>query len=596
MALEMLRVGSEQREGRASDVISRWRYLSLHLLVGAAVMMAGAIEGRYGRSELFGDDISYLDVANMIRVGDWKAALNPLWSIGYPMLLSVVRHLFPLTPRGEVESALWLNLLIYLFAWIGFLWLLRSMWVVLEGKIADERAMRLSSFLLICSGCIFVSVQTGVGRVSTLGPDLLVACIFFFVSGFALQVYSRSENNHAALWGALLGFGVLSKAIFFSLAGFFFAIAICVRARRHNFVPLYRTAAMFLLFVIPYAMGLSWALGRPTFGEAGALNYAFHVNHLPHWMGWQGGPKELGSPIHPVRLLSTHPPVFAFGEPFHVTYPPQFNMVYWYEGYHRFFSFRNAADAFLENVRSTKYVFQEILPVVLVILLCFCVAFWSRRSDVDSVKPVLSAWVLYLPSILGFLTLLLIHMEGRYVAGFICVLAMAPFLQMDRRIGPVWPALRTAALVLLVAATLFNSWERLHGAVRSAVARKDMQSGGQWAVAEYLQQMGLRSGDKVASVSAGNDIRCTWAYGAGLHVVAAIGNDAFDPKNQVEDLHLFFDDPSTQEQVLQMFREQGAVAVVATDIPFDVSSPGWQHVPGSKTWVHVLEPATPAGR
>jgi hypothetical protein len=123
-----------------------------------------------------------------------------------------------------------------------------------------------------------------------------------------------------------------------------------------------------------------------------------------------------------------------------------------------------------------------------------------------------------------------------------------------------------------------------------------MQSGGQWAVAEYLQQMGLRSGDKVASVSAGNDIRCTWAYGAGLHVVAAIGNDAFDPKNQVEDLHLFFDDPSTQEQVLQMFREQGAVAVVATDIPFDVSSPGWQHVPGSKTWVHVLEPATPAGR
>jgi len=32
-------------------------YLSLHLFVGAAVMIAGAIEGRYGKSELFDDDI-----------------------------------------------------------------------------------------------------------------------------------------------------------------------------------------------------------------------------------------------------------------------------------------------------------------------------------------------------------------------------------------------------------------------------------------------------------------------------------------------------------------------------------------------------------
>jgi len=39
-----------------------------------------------------------------------------------------------------------------------------------------------------------------------------------------------------------------------------------------------------------------------------------------------------------------------------------------------------------------------------------------------------------------------------------------------------------------------------------------------------------------------------------------------------------------------LFRGQGAVAVVATDIPFEVSSPGWQHVPGSQAWVRFLEP------
>jgi len=168
------------------------------------------------------------------------------------------------------------------------------------------------------------------------------------------------------------------------------------------------------------------------------------------------------------------------------------------------------------------------------------------------------------------------------------VIGMAPFLALDRL--PVRSLIRTGAVLLLVAATLFNSSERLHGAIRSAVAGTDMQSGGQWAIAEYLVKMNLKAGDKVASVAPRNDFRCTWAYASRSHIVAAIGNDAFDPQSQVRDLHLFFDHPSTQQQVLELFRGQGAVAVVATDIPFEVSSPGWQHVPGSQAWVRFLEP------
>jgi hypothetical protein len=64
----------------------------VQLLVSAAVMIAGALEGRYGKSELYGDDISYLDVANLIHAGDWRTALNPQWSIGYPCLISVVKR------------------------------------------------------------------------------------------------------------------------------------------------------------------------------------------------------------------------------------------------------------------------------------------------------------------------------------------------------------------------------------------------------------------------------------------------------------------------------------------------------------------------
>jgi hypothetical protein len=551
-------------------------------------MIAGALEGRYGKSELYGDDISYLDVANLIHAGDWRTALNPQWSIGYPCLISVVRRWFPATPHGELAAIFWLNLSIYLVAWLGFLWLMRLMARGLRGDPLWEADTPLSPFLLVCAGCIFVTVQTGVGRVSTVGPDLLVTCIFFFASVFALKVFFRPNLGNCVALGALLGVGFLTKAILLTLAGVFFGMMVALQGRRRIFAPLFRAVGVFLLFVVLYGAGLSWSLGRPTLGEAGALNYAFHVNHLSHWMGWQGGPTEFGSPIHPVRMLRTDPPVFAFGEPFHVTYPPQFNMVYWYEGYRQVFSLKNTARAIAGNFHDVKYVFQEILPVTLAVMVCFCVTLVVKIRTRAGAAPSLNPWMMYLPSLVGFSLYLLVHVEGRYVAGFLCVLGMAPFFTLDRL--SLRSLIRTAAVLLLVVATLFNSSERLHGAVRSAIARTDMQSGGQWAIADYLMKLNLKAGDKVASIAPRNDLRCTWAYASRSHIVAAIGNDAFDPKSQVQDLHLFFDHPSTQQQILQLFREQGAVAVVATEIPFEVSSPGWQHIPGSEAWVRLLEP------
>ena len=97
----------------------------LHLALGLFVLAVGALEGWFGRPELFGDDISYLDITHMIRAGDWRAALNPLWSIGYPLLLSAVRPLFPSTLKGELTAVYVLNLIIYIAAWLSFLWLLR---------------------------------------------------------------------------------------------------------------------------------------------------------------------------------------------------------------------------------------------------------------------------------------------------------------------------------------------------------------------------------------------------------------------------------------------------------------------------------------
>jgi hypothetical protein len=566
------------------------RRLPPQLGLGLFVLAAGALEGWFGRPELFGDDIAYLDVANMIHLGNWRAAFNPLWSIGYPLLLSAIKVVFPATIRGELHAVFFLNLSIYLAGWLAFLYFLRRARLflafrktVLHSWPPDRDGPDPGPHSLMAAACIFVTIQTAFGRVSSVGPDQLVVCLFFVASALLLRFAMQPSARNGVMLGATLGIGFIAKAIFLPLSVIFIACALLpLRRRLERRVALSIPGAV-LCFVLPYAAGLSWAIGRPTLGESAALNYAFHVNQLPHWMGWQGGPPRLGYPAHPVQLLRTHPAVLAFAEPFAVTYPPQYNIHYWYDGYRHFFSPVNALRAILANLHALEAVLHENWAFALAILLC--AGLWisyprgPAAAKMASFSRVRNHWQLYVPSLLAFAVYLQVHLESRYIAAPIAVLAMLPLLSRSRP----W------VLVVLVAGTAANLSVNLHPTLLRAVHRTDMQSGGQWEIARSLSTSGLRSADRVAVVSTGNDIRCTWAYGARVHIVAAIGNDAYDPQDQEQDMRLFWTDLATQQDVLRLFRQQGAVAVIVLDAPATPISRDWQAVPGSGAWLLRLK-------
>jgi hypothetical protein len=589
--------------------------LSLALRFSLAALVAGvsALEGWHGRGELFGDDISYLDVANMLRAHRWKAAFSPLWSIGYPALLTLVRTFFPTDIRGEMRAVFSLNLVISLASYFAFLWLLKEI-LHFEGRRSGmteiAECTQPSPLTLVAATFAFLTAAIGWARVSSIGPDLLVAGLFFAASALMLRLMQRPRTGTAVLLAVVLAAGFLVKAFFLMLALIFLRITLsaCRRHGRHR--PFVIAGILFPLLIAPYVYGLSWAWGHPSLGEAGALNYAYHVNGLPHWMGWQGGAAavvgnaspdgtDLGTPIHPVRLLRTDPAVFAFGEPFHVTYPPQFNLPYWYQGYRHFISARNTARAVFLNLRSTAGVLSEDAAFVLAVLLCASLALWIQPDRRAFLRRSLATWPWTLPSLLSLALYLLVHVESRYIAGFLAVLALVPFVALDIWVEPAAsdsPAarpfakhLRAAMLVLLVLGGSASIFTHLRGPFEQFIHRTPVQTEGEWRVARFLTAAGLRPGDKVADVSAGNDIRCAWAYGARLHIVAAIGNDAYNsPQQRLADLHRFFDDPATQRDVLELFRQQGAIAVVAPSLPFTTTDPGWQHIPGTPAWVLLL--------
>jgi hypothetical protein len=307
-------------------------------------------------------------------------------------------------------------------------------------------------------------------------------------------------------------------------------------------------------------------------------------------MGWQGGQPTLGTPIHPIHLLRDQPAVFGFAEPFHVTYPPQYNLHYWYDGYRHFFSLFNSLRAIFTNLHALEAVLHENAPftvdlivAVAILALRSRVPHAQRRSIAIRVGFNRSTWPIYLPSVVALLLYIQVHLEGRYISAFLAIIALIPFLTARRLSYPV----RAIVIAILLLGTVADLYPILRLPIRRALAHTDMESEGQWVIAHYLTQSGFKPGDKVASVTTLNDIRCTWAYAAGLHIVADIGNDAYDPQFQHEDFNRFWTDPATQQDVLRLFREQGAVAVIAPSVSpraLPLNS-AWQHIPETNAWL-----------
>ena len=187
---------------------------------------------------------------------------------------------------------------------------------------------------------------------------------------------------------------------------------------------------------------------------------------------------------------------------------------------------------------------------------------------------------MWLPATLAIALYLQVTLEARYVLGFTAVLAVLPFL-----ISNASPLRRNAALALLLAGSFINLLQHLREPLQLAAHRAPVETAPQWRIAHFLTAQGLRPGDRVAAVNPGNNIRCTWAYGAGLHVVSVIGNDGYSPEDQQQDLNLFWTDPAIQADVLRLFRQEGAVAVIVPAAPQPPVSSAWQSIPDTQAWL-----------
>jgi hypothetical protein len=365
----------------------------------------GLVEGWYGRVDYSSDAIPYLDIARAVHASEWKLIFNPLWGLGYALLIAAVKPFFASTPAGEWNAVHLLNLVIYAADYASFIFLLRSIGQSLSRSVERIASNSAQCSVILAGTAIFLSTELCIDTVSRVGPDTLVTTLILLALGLVLRLRESPRHQTALALGAVLGAGYVVKTIFLPFSILVFVIVALVVYRRNLPKSILPTTLVFVaLFAIPYIAGLSWAFGHFTMGESGTINYTWHVNRLPQ-MHWQGGPAQFGKPIHPTKLLLADPPIYGFSTPFNVTYPPFFNPPYYYEGYRHFFSIKLQLRAILANL---YHLFQALrpLPIVYAFLLCIALIFRFGARGTDLVRrgwmrDLFGLWPILIPALGG---------------------------------------------------------------------------------------------------------------------------------------------------------------------------------------------------
>lgn len=577
---------------------SRW-LLALSALMVVAI--PGFVEGFYGRTAYLADWVSYLNVSQAVSHHDWKNIFDPMWNPGYPALVALARSFAPHTPEGEWYAIFVLNCILYLMAWMAALRLLREVRSWSSPVSGDAIPSSPAVLWIVCAA--FLCCELAFDRVSRVAPDLLVTILFLLAASQLLRVLRQPTAGSAAVLGLILGIGYWVKSVFSAYA---FVVLLLLlsgivarRAPRRTFAI---ALAAFLVLAIPYICAISWSYGQFTLGASGALNYDFHINHLPHWTNWQGGPAQFGYPIHHTTRLIPGQPVFGFGGPFISTYPPYNNLAWWYRGYHHFFSLRNqiagtARACFFAWVILRAHWF---LMALLFVYLAIAVRPVWRRTALRSLRIF---WPLALLPLLAGCTYLMVHIEDRYLAGIIFMLSLLPLtLLLDPEIRSRGTLLR----LLLVLYTIGAAADLAHNdmaALRAAIHRDNFHQDREWRIADGLRADGFRPGDRIALIGHNDpSFRCGWAYTARVRIVAEYGSlpwslapwdrTRFD-RSQHETADQDWGDafwklpPFERGAIVAAFRGTGAKAVVSLAPPAAGAS-GWRVLPGNDAWVYLF--------
>jgi hypothetical protein len=312
-----------------------------------------------------------------------------------------------------------------------------------------------------------------------------------------------------------------------------------------------------LLLAAPQILLVSKRVGHLSIGETGRLNYLWWVNGIQPFVGWTGTPGG-DVPAHGPRTIFDNPQVLEFATPIAGTYPLWYDPAYWYEGANARFNASQQIVALRRSLQFYAGIFIDLKYPIAGFVVLSLFALWRRGS------PNWNYLWLLIWSIAILFMYALEFTEYRYAAPFLIVFWLAAYgLVLKRDSTPEW-------IVLLLIAGLI-----LTPRIKEAVSQYRILSAprGEFehvTAARNLDVMGIRSGDRIATVGA--PFVDFYARIGRLRVIAQVSGEA-----------AFWKLPPPQaEAVENALSKTGAKALIARDRPAAFQEHSWQQVPGTR--------------
>jgi hypothetical protein len=553
-------------------------YRRLRILFWCAAIAFGAVDAWATRYNMNLDGISYLDMGDAYLRGDWNMAINAYWSPLYASLLGLFLKVLKPSPQWEFPVVHLANFVIYLAALASFEFFLRALIDYRRKRGNDacdswdvslpERAWWILGYsLFIWTSLILIGTKL-------VTPDMCVAAFVYLTSGLLLRVRGGIATCRTfVLFGAVLGFGYLTKAVMFPLAFVFLAVATFSFRGTWKAEPrILISTLFFLLIASPLIVSLSHAKGRLTFGDSARVNYEIYVDGVD----WSI-PSSNGQ-THPVKRIVESPPTYEFGEPIAGTYPLWYDTSYWHEGIKPYFDLKGQSqaikDAFL------LYCFTLFSPFLqLNVSAGFLMLFTLGAQRSLRLKTGAAVWPLLIVGLSALGLYSLVHVEYRFIGAFVCLLWLGAFSLVRLPAAQDSNRLIVGVIIAIAATTCLSAvWWMSH---------RDPQDGpAYWKAARVLNEKGIRPGDKVAVVGSYGPVLEGIAYLARLARIQIIA--------QVNEPERFRTaDSSTQSRVIEAIARTGAKAILTLPEP-PRSSPEsqWQRLGNTNYYAHLLNTAS----
>jgi hypothetical protein len=578
------------RPGTASVATRALKTRLVFWVLGAAL---GFSQAWIPRLDADDNTVTYLDIGNYFFHGHYLSVVNGFWSPLYSLLFGLTIAVFKPSLYWEYPVTHLLLFAIFLFTMAGFDYFLLQ---AIEFRADFEKEQGGSStpdWVWISIGyTIFLWSALKWTQVDRVTTDLLAAGFFYLSFAFLIRISSGRANwKTFLLLGVTLGLTYLTKFFLLPICLLILLITWRIAKQSIRYVPI--SAAALVLIAAPFITALSIQKGRITYGEAAAYDYAVSVNGIPRYH-WQGDAKM--PLVHPTRQIFEAPAAFEFKEPFKGTFPPQYDITYWYQGIKPQVHFSQELKVLVGNLRLEFGTLSFSLNGIL--LPTLFLAFYETGRGRMILQDLRRYWFLIVPCVSTAILFALVYYIPQYVAASFVVLLLCLFLSaLITR--PESRLLRGVAVLYLAVFVCFLGFPLLlrafdvHPFHSAANERASYQQ-----VSKAALEMGLKPGDEIASVNDSNFGVSEWAHLAHLQVIAEVpyiagvpDGDPYNVWNRPAN-NFWNADPATKEKLLERFAQSGARAVISQDKPTGLRAAEWLQIGSSGyylLWLHTVD-------